>query len=212
MTRDNATAQMARDDPVGPHARYFAETLRQLAAFARAQARPVLLLGSAEVDDDTLLSSPAKGDWGQFYPWSSLRLWRHAERQAYGALAQPSTDAGARVHYVDLGAVVARYPGVRCDGMHFGSEFANYSAYAEVLAAKRRQLSPAVAQERAPQELAAPVPSGSGKGAPADCLASDGVLGFALLRALEAAGLLECVGQWTWHETDPMHHHHHHHD
>ena len=128
------------------------------------------------------------------------------------------------MHYFDVGAIWARYPGVRCDGLHFASEFVDFAAYGEeqrqkqltsaatVAAAPRLEtikpdnsMTDGTAAQRLPEE-----DDGGGMSTPPpplrqehpkgglDCNRSSGVYDYHLLRALEHAGLLECVGRWVW--------------
>ena len=224
LTRSNP--QLAfQPDPVEAHARYFAQVLNSVASFAQTHSRPVLLVGSGALDEDTLLSRPSKSDFADFYPLSLLRPWRAVELRIFRNFSQP-VQQKSRVYYFDVGQVWERYRGVRCDGMHFGSEFANFTAYGEELQIRRdarRRPPPAGCSPSAPTappsarplavdeegDTASSLPEAGGVGQTrdpvtssprvrADCYKSSGVYDYYLLRALEVAGLLECVGRWAW--------------
>uniref|UniRef100_A0A7S2C6B2 Uncharacterized protein n=1 Tax=Haptolina brevifila TaxID=156173 RepID=A0A7S2C6B2_9EUKA len=113
-----------------------------------------------------------------------MRIFR-----AYRQPAEPQR----RVHYFDVDAVWRRYPGVRCDGMHFASEFANFSAYGEQMKAGFSGEYAMVtwgSAEHARQGLKS--------NHKLDCSKSSAVYVIPLLHALEEAGLVQCVGRWSW--------------
>ena len=181
MTRNASMLRTTAQESVEAHARYFEHVLERAAYFSQEHARPVLLVGSGEVDEDTLLSAPSKSDWDVFLPFALLKLWRAAELRIFRSFTQLSS-ARPRVHYFDVGSIWARYPGVRCDGIHLASEFYNFSEYAEMLRA-RRESNPSTTVNQ---------PTAASPHAHRDCSKSTGVYDFHLLRALEDLGLLEC--------------------
>ena len=161
-------------------------------------AKPIILVGSGEIEALTLLSRPAKYYWRDFHQFSVLSLWRQAERQIFSRGRSASDDAAparaghnasagplswahswaARgITYLDTQEMYSRYPGVRCDGIHFASDFAAFE--------------PASAVEAS---------AASGSRPPHACHGSPAVWDWYLLHALEAAGLYEQVAPGRWRE------------
>jgi hypothetical protein len=79
--------------------------------------RQVVYIGSLNVDLQLLLP-PAKHDWvTEMYDFGYLDIWAEIDRRLcaeYGLL------------FFDHMELVRRCPGVRCDGMHFGSRFTQW--------------------------------------------------------------------------------------
>ena len=70
--------------------------------------------------DLQLLLPPAKHDWAEFYDFGYLDIWAEIDRRLcaeYGLL------------YFDHMELARRCPGVRCDGMHFGSRFTQFQCH-----------------------------------------------------------------------------------
>ena len=74
------------------------------------------MAGSGLLDEPTILSAPASHNWFRFYPNELSRYWRQREVELMARRRAP-----AWVRYLDVGALHARYMGVRCDGTHFFS-------------------------------------------------------------------------------------------
>jgi hypothetical protein len=176
---------------------------------AASAAKPIILVGSGELDALTLLARPSKRDWRDFHQFALLSLWRQQERQifsrgrsSFDGGSSPRTGAGhndsigvpswaARgITYFDTQEVYARYPGVRCDGIHFASDFATF---ADVPAAEGSVVEASTASAA----------NGSTR-PPHACHGSPAVWDWYLLRALEAAGLYEQVAPGRWRERTVM--------
>ena len=114
------------DDPVMQHATYFAESISALKRYAVAARKIVLIVGTSTVDEKILLSYPPKHDWMDFYPFGLLDLWRAAELR----ICARHFVGGAPLAYLDAGGVGRIYAGVRCDGMHFSSDYKRYGCSA----------------------------------------------------------------------------------
>ena len=198
-------------DPVQDHALYVKALLHNLSAFAVSQprprevAKPIILVGSGQLDALTILSHPAKRDWRDFHQFALLGMWRNAERQIFSrritpeeedaaAARSPGHNASSMYHnasslrlpsatsvklppmwaargitYLDTHEIYSRYPGVRCDGMHFASDFATFDGG---LASTR----------------------------PHACHGSPALWDWYLLNALEAAGLYDQIAPDHWRE------------
>jgi hypothetical protein len=81
------------------------------------QGRKVIYVGSITVDTQLMLP-PAKGDWDDFHDFSLLEIWSKKDKELCAEYDIP---------FFDSVALVRQCPGVRCDGMHFGSSFINGS-------------------------------------------------------------------------------------
>jgi hypothetical protein len=115
--------------PFNEHAHYFSSLLSDLVLWANATNKKVILLGTGRVDELTLLSNPAKENWFGFYPFRLLPLWRKAELDAMADMhANLMASQQKRIFYLDTDQMNARYPGIRCDGMHYMSEFKDFNA------------------------------------------------------------------------------------
>ena len=166
-------------DPVQQHATYFATMTEGLSALATSAGVSVVMVGSAEVDELTVLADPAKPDWAAFAHFSMLRIWRHMEREH---LARAAASLSPRLFFFDAGAPSLRYRGVRCDGIHFGKDFA--------LKPQRGRGDTALAWSRVSQP----------HHTHADCYASPAVWHLPLLMLLERVGwVVHCArSSTTW--------------
>ena len=104
------------DQPVVRRVRYFEELVARLEAWADCARKHVVVVGSGVIDEPTTLSAPASKNWFRFYPLEISKYWRQRELEVMGSRQQKKW-----VHYLDHGALGARYAGVRCDGTHFFS-------------------------------------------------------------------------------------------
>ena len=181
---------MTLTDPVADHAAFFDALLRNLSALSNSSAsarRPVILVGSGEIDALTLLSRPAKHDWQDFHQFGLLGLWHGAEREVLRQARQGGWLA-PHITYLDTHELYARYPGVRCDGMHFMSDFASFS-------------EPRLNVGRDEQGVREKGPPSHEPRTQHDCYSSAAVWDWYLLRALQAAGLYERVSLNHWRES-----------
>ena len=62
----------------------------------------------------------------KFLPFGLLPMWRRLEIEEF----RRNLTTGSLVTYLDAGGVASLYPGVRCDGMHFQSNYIEeYACY-----------------------------------------------------------------------------------
>ena len=134
--------------------------------------KAVVVLGSGEVDMPTYISAPATHNWFRFYPLSISRYWRQRELEI---TSNHRRNGGKWVRYLDVGALHARYAGVRCDGVHF------FSWHDQVSAAADHRAWPHLAGD-----------------ARYVCQPSVGVWDGLVLQALEASGLVERCSCTSW--------------
>lgn len=160
--------------PVDRHAAYFAGLVDSLERWAQCTRKHLVVVGSGEMDVETFLSAPASHNWFRFYPNDVSRYWRQREREVF------SKHPTRWVRYLDAGALHRRYPGVRCDGVHFFSWHDSSSP---------RELDPSVVEVDA-----------------YECHPSAGLWDGLVLDALEAAGLVRRCGCTTWHLQPPTPH------
>tara|TARA_B110001452_G_scaffold261775_1_gene260954 strand:+ start:656 stop:1093 length:438 start_codon:yes stop_codon:yes gene_type:complete len=93
--------------------------LRVLEAYAAQARKRVVVVGTTVLDEQVVLSRPPKADWSQFFPFALLPMWRRAEL----ALFRRKLNESSWTSYLDAGGIARLYPGVRCDGMHFQSNY-----------------------------------------------------------------------------------------
>ena len=84
-----------------------------------------------------VLAWPAKHDYGDFMDFNMARVWLEAQRRYVEQRASNGSQPLGFV-FADLGRMVDSNRGVRCDGIHFGSEFAAGSSDALAFVGGRR--------------------------------------------------------------------------
>ena len=124
---------------------------RQLACLSRQLATPFVFIGIAPVDGPVVLLDPPKPDWNQFLDFGLADVVARVEKAVEAAHCAATTAAAggldddlvptgpgrprSRGHSSDallffhLSDLVRACPGVRCDGIHFVSEFPGYNCF-----------------------------------------------------------------------------------
>lgn len=201
--------------PFNEHAHYFSSLLSDLVLWANATNKKVILLGTGRVDELTLLSNPAKENWFGFYPFRLLPLWRKAELDAMADMhANLMASQQKRIFYLDTDQMNARYPGIRCDGMHYMSEFKDFNAGRAMVATSSivplqagsltlsagLNISQAASEEAISAVRQAKREQGSCRNTneTCSCFNSAAAWDWYLLRALEALGSIERVSNQSW--------------
>jgi hypothetical protein len=121
---------------------------RQLACLSRQLATPFVFVGIAPVDGPVVLLDPPKPDWNEFLDFGLSDVVARVEKEveaahcAARAVANGAVDddsgggARPRAHgeraallFFHLADLVRSCPGVRCDGVHFNSEFPSFNCF-----------------------------------------------------------------------------------
>jgi len=106
--------------PEHAHLATFRKLVRMASEVAQRLDTQAFLVGTPRVDGEVVISGPAKKDWVNFLPFDIANLFSLGERSTFASMRNSER---ARVHYLDLGAVTRRFPGIRCDGIHYGSQY-----------------------------------------------------------------------------------------
>lgn len=101
------------------HGRQFVRHVSKAFALANRTGVHVMLVGTPTLNGLQMASVPPKRDFKNFLP-VALAEW-YGRREA--AAAARLVGGTGLVSYVDLGRWTRTYMGVRCDGMHLGSDF-----------------------------------------------------------------------------------------
>ena len=80
----------------------------------KSRKKKVVYIGSSGLDLQLLLR-PAKEYWDGLHQWGLLEVWAEHDRRLCAEYGIP---------FFDTMELVRQCPGVRCDGMHFASDFA----------------------------------------------------------------------------------------
>ena len=118
---------MQGEDPLTLHEeliRSYLVMFHQLAIYLR---RPFVYVGTMSVDGMTVLMRPPKEDWADFADFSLPVLWDSTETQIFDGGA-----FGPALSHLRPSALAARCPGIRCDGLHFGSDFKEFNCHSTV--------------------------------------------------------------------------------
>lgn len=136
--------------PYHVHHRLVRKWVQRLSCLSRVLKAPFFFFGSMPVEDEVMLLHPIKSDiWIGFYPTTTTNLMAAAERDVEAAWSgdRPAreqreideanaTDGpmGAdlslsRLSFLHPSELTHACPGVRCDGMHYGSHFPQYGCH-----------------------------------------------------------------------------------
>lgn len=118
--------------PYRNHRLLVEEVATALGCLAAALRTPIVLSGTVYVDATGVLMDPPKHDWDTFHDLSLPKIMSAAERdvarqRANTAEAVDSSQETANaapaslLHFLHPSEVSAMCPGIRCDGIHFGS-------------------------------------------------------------------------------------------
>jgi len=99
---------------------------------SRALRTPFVFVGSMPVDIDVILLDPPKFDWDSFHEFALADLMVRAEKQVEQELRQHLSRSFANVSFFHPSKLAHECPGVRCDGMHYGSQNANYNCHSSL--------------------------------------------------------------------------------
>ena len=152
--RHSPSVNMTRS-PLLYHDAFISRELRTMACVAKRTHTPVVFLGQMPLDGRTMLLDPPKNDWYAFYDYGLASQLSLTEERAYarlGAISDASggTDApasetspsspfgragntaggGGQLWMLRLRELVESCPHVRCDGMHFASDYPSYGCHA----------------------------------------------------------------------------------
>jgi len=81
---------------------------------------PIVFVGMMPVDGMTVMMKPPKEDWADFSDFSIPVLWDSLEARVFA-----EGKYGPGVFHFRPSFLAARCPGIRCDGLHFDSDFRN---------------------------------------------------------------------------------------
>ena len=127
-----------RNDPAGDHQRMIAPIMSMFAALSVEMNVPIIFVGAMGVDGTTIQLKPAKHDWISFSDFNLPLLWDGVEASTFEAIQKSSFESAAGQRATEgifkkkafplffhfRPADMSRQcPGVRCDGMHYGSAY-----------------------------------------------------------------------------------------
>ena len=116
-----SSVAIANDDPLSVHRSLVDKHIQGYAALASELGVPVVFVGSLPFDARTVLLHPPKKDWIRFRDFALADLWDAVETGAFRN-RQQSND---RVFHYRPSGLDHKCPGIRCDGLHFGSDYAD---------------------------------------------------------------------------------------
>ena len=93
----------------------------------------MVFVGSVPLDALTIQMHPAKHDWGSFNDFSLPVIWDGVEAELFQRLPRTySHGPQASLLHFRPTTLALECPGVRCDGMHFGSGFSEFGCSSSV--------------------------------------------------------------------------------
>ena len=104
------------------HKQFVRANLLLLECLAKQTRAPIVFVGMQTLDTEVLLLDPPKHDWYNFFPPSVAAVWASAERDL-------EHERKWTLHFMRPSELATACPGVRCDGMHFASRYAEYGCY-----------------------------------------------------------------------------------
>lgn len=107
------------NEPFRHHESAVLAILREMRHLRDEFGKRVVYIGSVTVDPQLMLH-PAKGDWDGFHEFELLEIWNIQDKRLCAEL---------RIPFFDTMELVRQCPGVRCDGMHFGSDFSQWGCH-----------------------------------------------------------------------------------
>lgn len=130
--------------PILAHEAFIERELEIMQCVARRTETPVVYVGAIPIDGRTLLMEPPKADWYKFFDFGLATALAEADenvfdtfvgrannigKQAQHSDSSPPAPGHGRLHMLRLRELTDSCPGVRCDGMHFGSDFDQFSCH-----------------------------------------------------------------------------------
>jgi len=100
--------------------------LKEAIDVARRYSKTLIFVASMPMDSTVIHLQPEKSDWAAFYDTGVIKEWAPQEARIFHHMVDSERDCA---FLVEPKTLVDRCPGVRCDGMHFGSEFKQYPCY-----------------------------------------------------------------------------------
>ena len=89
----------------------------------------LIFVGTIPVEAAIIHLHPPKKDWASFYDLSLAQIWANTDGSEYQRLVDSwpsSTKLNPPLYFFDPAPLARRCGAVRCDGMHFGSHFAEW--------------------------------------------------------------------------------------
>jgi hypothetical protein len=102
-------------DPIDFHRKLAREVLRTMSEIQK-RGQKVVYVGAMTTEQQMFLT-PAKKDWDVFHDFSLLKAWAVVDREETRRHGIP---------LLDVAALASQCPGLKCDGMHFASQFKSY--------------------------------------------------------------------------------------
>eukprot|EP01065_Artemidia_motanka_P014402 TRINITY_DN18367_c0_g1_i1.p1 TRINITY_DN18367_c0_g1~~TRINITY_DN18367_c0_g1_i1.p1 ORF type:complete len:390 (+),score=13.50 TRINITY_DN18367_c0_g1_i1:58-1227(+) len=99
--------------------RYFEALLRRAHAIGTNRGTRIVVSGMFTVDEHILMADPPKYDHARFHDFSVARAWAAVDAAVAESFRRVMRTSPVRAAMV--ADVPARYPGLRCDGMHYYS-------------------------------------------------------------------------------------------
>ena len=85
-----------------------------------------VFVGMQTVDSEVLLLDPPKKGWDDFYDLGIARLWAPGLSLSEREL---ESERAWSLDFVRPSELAEACPGVRCDGIHFGSDYSSYGCH-----------------------------------------------------------------------------------
>ena len=119
------------------HESFIESIATALSCLAQKLEIPFVMVGCSTLDVATLLMDPPKHDWQDFLPFEMVKIWLSAERAVAQRFERSQREQRiprrSRLFFLEPALLGEACPGVRCDGMHFGSDYASVSTCSSTL-------------------------------------------------------------------------------
>ena len=118
---------VASEDPMALHRVLIRSHLAWYKELSARLGVRIVFVGTPPLDETTFTLAPPKLLWTDFYDFSLARLWDLVENEVWS-----SGDFGPLVSYFRTSQLTAPCPGIRCDGMHFGSDYIDFGCRSSI--------------------------------------------------------------------------------
>jgi len=130
---------LERNGPTLGHEKLIEQVLTALGKLAFELEVPIVFVGVMAIDGATILLDPPKHDWAKFRDFSLPYIWDGVEAKVFAGIQNSSNEFKnidsisveenpkkkfPGLYHFRPTALALQCPGVRCDGMHFGSGWA----------------------------------------------------------------------------------------
>ena len=106
-------------DAYASHRTRIAPELARMQCLASNTHIPIVFLGGVPLDERTMMLTAKDGYWGRFKQYELAHVWTRVEQ----AFERTEEYASPSLHFLHTSSLAHECPGIRCDGVHFGSSF-----------------------------------------------------------------------------------------